>query len=1209
MINNTEQNKQPALIDINIPDINESGYAEALNNAFKNIDINFETLANYNFIKGESGASLAIKETPFYINGKLSYYGELLKQCILSRLDNETERVGDLSLFDNFTEENAGSIYMIYSSENDLNTTPYKPIASLYYTFLDGRFAPKNANIADESAYTELHDLSCIVVYDPNIVDSDGYVSGGFKVLENAFPTMYYEQGVGLCWNINGSKTGLPVRGIPGKNGLNAKIHVVKITDDNTVTYIFEGYDGYVSVDKIDDLPIYDDRSAVVIDNAGKFYFGTLKYENNSLKAYCDPDNSINSTMDDVTFVTSMKHINILSNDNSAKGLFIPLQDPDDKQKVHLLSAASIANLNGKSNDLKTDVLFTTVNDINSFNLNDNGKCQIDKYLYLELNNDKCKEIDELAGAIASGDTVPKYLKYKLSEIVATTNYFDAIDRYYCSDIKSNLTDNNTKYKDVNNNTVDNHLDSMPREFRNRLKSDNSADVPGIYRWTLVNAVHDFDIDDYSPINTAINVQRTIQTAFDSIFTTSVSPGTGSSIMWFNGIEYDELNGNYIFLGWSNTREFLSFVKFVPVYVNDFAISEDSALNLNYNVNITGDHNNSKRNITVHGDVNCDNINVYKLTATGEIKNIYTKDDIIGESGIKLSKIDDGTNNDSFAFTVVGGNVNCDNINTKNSINSDSLEVNKFINTNNINTKSVNIGGDSNAHANIIVNENENTNENAVVADLSSVDKINISGINKTINTVTDVPIIVSNMPTHMINDSNIVISNQASDSNEVYFKNTIRDVLTENGLIETGKGVDTKNTSFDSAKNFNMHRLSLNSKSSIGKDEKHTAVGEIVVDEYEGKALPGTNKNVSDDYTEFTSEAISSRNIDAFCIQKMTMTKLNTDDILNTSNDINIVFDDTFLFHVYLEGRSTNGGWPALHNSSKMTIELYYSTGNNTLTSTGIQKDYSFVNSTDNIKNDNGYEWKGYDEEGKNLTNNTNWHKRYHSYRFRPYDMTISKSSGIFNTIKENYDDGKEVSIYAVVSFYIKGIVCKNEWGNRKYLLRSAGATCPRPHSGTSLMPVTRINTYGAGVPIAFYAKDCTGKAEYYINPVLTESNGVNSTVICDDGIVMRAGGYVFGLGYTKAAVNHNVVGYNRDNNAHWIVNSNTDSNYIENIPILFYHKYDDAMYDANHEPSGVNNNKSSEGYAKRTNAIPLETLFTIVEQIQSSNTGKYGI
>ena len=259
MINNTEQNKQPALIDIKVPSINESGYASALNDAFKNIDNNFETLSNYDFIKGESGTSVSIKETPFYnADGKLSYYGEQLISCIKSlatddeMADVETADGVKLNLFDNFTNDNAGSICMIYSAENDLSSS-HTPVSSLYYIFLDGRYAPKNSNLAEDNQYVDKRDLSCIVVYDSN-------TDGGFKVLSNAFPTMYYENGVGLCWKINGSQTGLSVRGVPGKNGLNAKIHTVMINTDGSVKSIYESHDGYVNVEEIDNLHAYDNQ-------------------------------------------------------------------------------------------------------------------------------------------------------------------------------------------------------------------------------------------------------------------------------------------------------------------------------------------------------------------------------------------------------------------------------------------------------------------------------------------------------------------------------------------------------------------------------------------------------------------------------------------------------------------------------------------------------------------------------------------------------------------------------------------------------------------------------------------------------------------------------------------------------------------------------------------------------------------------------------
>ena len=52
--------------------------------------------------------------------------------------------------------------------------------------------------------------MSCILVYDKDVsvtIEQDGNtytVNGGFRMLTNAFPYVYYESGVGLCWKING---------------------------------------------------------------------------------------------------------------------------------------------------------------------------------------------------------------------------------------------------------------------------------------------------------------------------------------------------------------------------------------------------------------------------------------------------------------------------------------------------------------------------------------------------------------------------------------------------------------------------------------------------------------------------------------------------------------------------------------------------------------------------------------------------------------------------------------------------------------------------------------------------------------------------------------------------------------------------------------------------------------------------------------------
>ena len=56
------------LTDIVAPSLNDVNYASALNNVFENINNNFKTLANHEFVKGDKGKSVEIVPTSFFYN-------------------------------------------------------------------------------------------------------------------------------------------------------------------------------------------------------------------------------------------------------------------------------------------------------------------------------------------------------------------------------------------------------------------------------------------------------------------------------------------------------------------------------------------------------------------------------------------------------------------------------------------------------------------------------------------------------------------------------------------------------------------------------------------------------------------------------------------------------------------------------------------------------------------------------------------------------------------------------------------------------------------------------------------------------------------------------------------------------------------------------------------------------------------------------------
>lgn len=442
-MSNARINIADQLASIIAPNLDASNYAHQLNQVFTNIDNNFTKLANHDFIKGERGDSVKIQEVElissttnntveneYNIDG-LTEFGELLLNSIKNNfitdsniLDINIDENTKLTWLDNF-KSNPGKLYMIYDATTS-SIDEDKAYSSLYYTFLDGRYVNSTIGKLDPSNYQDVSDMSCIAIYDKDLNNS----TGGFKIISNAFPTIYYEDGIGLCWKVNGNNTGIPVQGIKGKDGVDSAIYIVsaKLTVNSVnsglaegpVTGIFEPFTGYKDIANID-ISSYDNRTALVMTNnlnrdarshgnGNEFYFGTLKTktENDKLKLFasCSPTTSITQSIGVESVINSMKNIDIFATgdavDSIPRGLFIPIADeietkledgsPKREQPVHLLSATPISPEEGTISDAKTDVIFTPVDDYNSVKLRSESneettkKLKVDKYLYVQIN-------------------------------------------------------------------------------------------------------------------------------------------------------------------------------------------------------------------------------------------------------------------------------------------------------------------------------------------------------------------------------------------------------------------------------------------------------------------------------------------------------------------------------------------------------------------------------------------------------------------------------------------------------------------------------------------------------------------------------------------------------------------------------------------------------------------------------------------------------
>ena len=842
-MSNTINNQIP-LTQIIAPSLSDVNYASGLNDVFDNINDNFSTLSNHDFIKGESGTSVKIQEDKFFNeNGSLTILGQKLKYCINSLSDNEDEydpvidnEGNSITVFDYF-DANPGVLYMVYNTVNDVNTQTPVAISSLYYVFLDGRYATTKIGMLNESQYTNIKDFSCVLVYDANVESMiDGKpVNGGFKALTTAFPTIYYESNVGLCWKVNGNGTGIPVQGVPGRNGLDTNLQIVKglepVETENhqfvsNITSIYGLHDGFIEFDHEEDYSYLHGKAALILapnkktKNDNSFYFGMLEVKGDvgsqEVRAYCDQSTSINYSMATETMINVMKDINIVGGDiahTTLPGLFIPMESRGDSntQKVHLMAATSLTNTKGQTSDLKTDLMYTPISDINNFDVagsdEENGnQLIVDKYLYVKINENTNFGIDNKKYSdewLTNRRKFGGYLKYKLVSSISSIDspymgYFnssESLENIGGSKIRTNVYYRTLLQRAINgdrewdkhkyifadehnifkNNGVDTANGLVPAiksincqteidlQFKCSLTGtayiteseefpdendgilqyvtgnedivedkfllpvswfvdDNRTTLKSnIYRWVLCDHVDEFDIDElhdnYKYIDGVDSFIKDGKYLFENeafknfavILTNTMCPTYDSEILWFNSLNVlgipvtdamkvtndrryeDVAESTLIVAGWQSNA--MQFVKFVPVYRNSYAVDVDTAFNINYNVNITGDGNKSTKSLTVHGGINCDDLSVYKLTATGEIKNIFTQEDITGCAGILLGRYDKNDNGNveddenhipdyDYNFKVdSNGKITATNINIEN------------VNTNNVDCKQIHIGG------------------------------------------------------------------------------------------------------------------------------------------------------------------------------------------------------------------------------------------------------------------------------------------------------------------------------------------------------------------------------------------------------------------------------------------------------------------------------------------------------------------------------------
>lgn len=261
------------LIPIESVPLSESGVGRNINDRFSNIDRNFQSIIDSEYLKGQTGDGIYTQECLFdkdstdelgIYKGEQSLTSgelyELISGCILTDVEYQTP------LTDGRIP--GGRIVLIYQNDNGEK----KLISSLPYVFIDEVYL---GNLREENRPNPNEDLSCIIYFENNEF-----------VKSSTIPKIYYdENSATFCWNINGVPTQLPAQGPKGNTGEsggsiyyarceynkpsneNVKYIITEIYDarNNTYTDVFLITNGSIIVSEVTNATDYDNIPSVII--------------------------------------------------------------------------------------------------------------------------------------------------------------------------------------------------------------------------------------------------------------------------------------------------------------------------------------------------------------------------------------------------------------------------------------------------------------------------------------------------------------------------------------------------------------------------------------------------------------------------------------------------------------------------------------------------------------------------------------------------------------------------------------------------------------------------------------------------------------------------------------------------------------------------------------------------------------------------------
>ena len=237
----SETNNNVFLSKVKAPQLGSS-FATSFTDMINTINDNFTKLASAPFLKGDDANPFVTETVPVWVNDtvwKLTDDGAMLLNAVfsitslragMSRSDVEGELHDEYmitggyyptdSFFSDDTTLTNNSIYFLVTYD-DAGNVSNKALAQ-YYFFVDERIKYiESASVEDKKRY---QDTSGFVRYIPQT----GNEAAHYERMD-IIPTIYYDRSSDcMCWKYNGKETGIPSTGVPGSDGTNAHLIILK---------------------------------------------------------------------------------------------------------------------------------------------------------------------------------------------------------------------------------------------------------------------------------------------------------------------------------------------------------------------------------------------------------------------------------------------------------------------------------------------------------------------------------------------------------------------------------------------------------------------------------------------------------------------------------------------------------------------------------------------------------------------------------------------------------------------------------------------------------------------------------------------------------------------------------------------------------------------------------------------------------------------